>query len=537
MSAPLPSPASEASGSVRLNAPHDAQAQGLIVSGFSALPCAKALFLRFGWGAEAASAKAALWRKIQELAPISDADGKEDSAAVLAFTFTGLKALGLADAALDSFSIPFKEGMFQPDRLRRLGDRYDGEWLPSVVDGGPLWSGNVGAAAPAVVARLEAVERATEETVSTPLAIHALLTLYDATPDKLEQRAGAVEAALLACGVVVERTLALSLHIEGDKKVAREHFGFADGVSQPTPFSLETEEEGLDPAQAAVTPARRDPWNGAPLGDFLFGHRDSHHERAQGPLVADDERGRAAGLPQDGAPEGFRNLGLDGTYMVVRELRQDVAAFWRSAHRGAEALRREDPSATHVTAEWLAERIVGRTRDGHLLCPSGPLAARSDGAPRNDFGFRMDDPYGIGCPTGSHVRRANPRDGLAHDAASAPTMLASSNSHRILRRGRNYGPKVADPSVDDGAERGLLFICLNTDIARQFEFIQQNWILNPSFATLFREKDPLVGPAGEFTIREEPLRRVAPVETFVRMAGGEYFFLPSLPALNYLFTS
>jgi hypothetical protein len=36
------------------------------------------------------------------------------------------------------------------------------------------------------------------------------------------------------------------------------------------------------------------------------------------------------------------------------------------------------------------------------------------------------------------------------------------------------------------------------------------------------------------TIRDGPLRRTASLETFVRMAGGDYFFLPSLPALQFL---
>ena len=40
----------------------------------------------------------------------------------------------------------------------------------------------------------------------------------------------------------------------------------------------------------------------------------------------------------------------------------------------------------------------------------------------------------------------------------------------------------------------MLFLCLNTDIARQFEFVQQTWMLNPNFATLFDETDPLVDP-------------------------------------------
>jgi deferrochelatase/peroxidase EfeB len=134
------------------------------------------------------------------------------------------------------------------------------------------------------------------------------------------------------------------------------------------------------------------------------------------------------------------------------------------------------------------------------------------------------------------VRRANPRDGLAKDEASAQTLLDAANNHRILRRARKYGDTVENPAVDDRKDRGLLFMCLNTDIARQFEFVQQTWILNPNFATLYDETDPLVGPKGGFTIRERPLRRIVPVETFVRLAGGEYFFLPSLPALRYLGT-
>jgi deferrochelatase/peroxidase EfeB len=79
-----------------------------------------------------------------------------------------------------------------------------------------------------------------------------------------------------------------------------------------------------------------------------------------------------------------------------------------------------------------------------------------------------------------------------------------------------------------------LFICLNTDISRQFEFVQQTWMLNSNFAILYDETDPLIGPKGTMTVRDRPLRRIIEVETFVRMAGGDYFFLPSMPALRYL---
>ena len=82
----------------------------------------------------------------------------------------------------------------------------------------------------------------------------------------------------------------------------------------------------------------------------------------------------------------------------------------------------------------------------------------------------------------------------------------------------------------------MLFMCLNSDIERQFEFIQQTWMLNQGFATLYSETDPLLGPQGRFTIPATPLRLRPKVATFVQFVGGEYFFLPSLPALNYLKT-
>ena len=64
--------------------------------------------------------------------------------------------------------------------------------------------------------------------------------------------------------------------------------------------------------------------------------------------------------------------------------------------------------------------------------------------------------------------------------------------------------------------------------------MQQTWILNKNFATLYDETDPLVVPKGGFSIGERPLRRIVEVDTFIQSAGGEYFFLPSFPALKYL---
>jgi deferrochelatase/peroxidase EfeB len=532
----------------KLQPPHDGYTQGIVVSGFANLPVAEALFLWCGWPENESdgppvSGKGAWLQTLNTVAPITDADGSDPRAASIAFTWTGLRKLGLSADALATFSTPFREGMHQEDRLRRLGDRIDGIWQGTVISGGPLWSANISAIPETQIpdwdlslAEIGGPSDCGELRDPTPITVHALLLLYGKDEGTVQAWVRSVQAAIAPHGVNVVHRLSLSLRLDSNG-VGREHFGFADGMSQPIPFDEKSGDEHAPDSLVLSDgkPATRDVWHGVPLGEILLGHTNAHHEKAPGPLVVVKEGSATiAALPAEGAPEGFRNLGLDGSYMVVRQLRQRVAAFWKSLEEGAARIRAHDPGATHVTADWLAKRVIGRSVDGHLLCPSGLLAADEYNFPQNAFGFRKVDPQGHGCPLGSHVRRSNPRDGLAPNLASAPTLLNAANNHRILRRGRKYGTTLHDRNLDDGQERGLLFMCLNTDIARQFEFVQQTWLLNRNFATLFDETDPLVGPKGRFTIPEEPLRRIVEVETFIQSAGGEYFFLPSIPALNYL---
>jgi Dyp-type peroxidase family len=544
---PVTDPNRKKRPSWKLASPNDKLTQGIVVSGFENLPSALALFLECGPAQDAGASGGGNGKWLQtlrQLAPITDADGRDPRVASIAFTWTGLQKMGLPADALASFSAPFSEGMYQEDRLRRLGDKINDAWQATVIDEGPNWSANIPArkqsadrtkASPAgyVGGRFEGDERE----VITPTTVHALLLLYDKTDTAVEAWAGVVEQTLKNHNVQVVHRLLLNLMLDPNK-IGREHFGFADGMSQPIPF--ESVSSDLDGGGTGVLiagkPAPRNHWHGIPLGDILLGHNNAHNEKAPGPVVPDDAGGkaRASGLKPAGAPVGSLNFGLNGSYMVVRELRQNVAAFWKSLKAAADKINQHNPSAKPVTADWLAERVIGRNIDGHLLCPSGLLAADKFNFPQNAFGFKKVDPDGHGCPLGSHVRRANPRDGQAKDLASAPTLLNAANNHRILRRGRKYGTTLKDRDQDDNAERGLLFICLNTDIARQFEFIQQRWLLNRNFATLFDETDPLIGPKGPFTINEQPLRRIVDIETFVQCAGGEYFFLPSIPALNYL---
>jgi deferrochelatase/peroxidase EfeB len=515
--------------------------QGLVVTGFGSLPTGRALFLTFG-AEERWSGGGAWLSTLDAIAPVSPAVPPDKASrrvpapsVALALTWSGLQRMGLPETALASFSRPFREGMMQTDRLRRLGDRRGGKWLPTVLDGGPLWSANVSAPAPTPepVAAYDVPRAREDEQVRTPVTVHALLLLYtpdEAAADALER---AIETGLKPHGIGIAMRRELRLDVENGG-VSREFFGFADGLSQPAPFD---ENKAVTLDGDAVTQPH--PVQGVPLGEFLIGYMNGHHEKAPGPVVPEDADGanrpQRAGLEPRVDAQGFYDLGLNGSYMVVRELEQDVPAFWQNMDENAAAMRAQDPAhSAHVTADWLAERIVGRDRDGHLLCPAGRLKPGPDGMPDSDFLFHAADPHGLGCPLGSHVRRANPRDALAPSEKERASLLNATNNHRILRRGRKFGSTAANARTHDGQKRGLLFICLNTDIARQFEFVQQNWMLNSDFATLFGETDPLVGPDGPMTISEKPLRRTVHVRTFVRMAGGDYFFLPSLPALRYL---
>jgi len=249
---------------------------------------------------------------------------------------------------------------------------------------------------------------------------------------------------------------------------------------------------------------------------------------------------------------GLKDLGRHGSYLVYRKLRQDVAGFWSFLRRQSEADKgAADPH--HMVR--LAAKMVGRW-------PSGaPLAL----APKHDdpslgnedrFLYATEDPHGLRCPFGSHLRRSNPRDMIR--PSGPDDSLAVSDAHRILRRASAFGGPAFDFSIledledaeklsalleieDDGEPRGIHFFSVNASIKGQFEFVQQTWCNNPRFNALTDNRDPLIGDNGQpdrpsyMTIPEKPWRyRTAALPRFVTVAGGGYFFLPSLTALKFL---
>jgi hypothetical protein len=134
-----------------------------------------------------------------------------------------------------------------------------------------------------------------------------------------------------------------------------------------------------------------------------------------------------------------------------------------------------------------------------------------------------------------------------------------SEAHRLLRRGRVFGPTSVDPKAladatsdacrtallaltEDGRARGIHFFCVNASIRSQFEFVQQTWCNNPRFGGLNDNKDPISGdnnrtdePSSHMTIPAQPLRlRTAALPRFVTVKAGAYLFMPSLRALQFL---
>jgi Dyp-type peroxidase family len=327
--------------------------------------------------------------------------------------------------------------------------------------------------------------------------IDVLLAVFAA-----DAAAVAVVASELTSGVEV----LASVTSDVDPSDRIEHFGFVDGISQPI----------LTGSPKAMTPNDPDVhrWNRLAAGEVVLGMSDE----GEGPPPP---------------PAGHRDdtlgpLRRDGTYLVIRQLHQRVATFrsWTLAAGDG------DPAEAYR----IATELVGRRTDGTPLVADAP-GAPALGPEANDFGFRAHDAQGIGCPLGAHIRRANPRDS-AH-TLGADAALQSTRRHRILRRGRRYGPLLPVGALDDdGAERGLLFVGLVADIERQFEFVQHHWLNGQSFAGL-GEVDPITGTqaqaSGRATLQACPVsERHGGLVDFTETRGGAYLFLPSLPALARL---
>jgi deferrochelatase/peroxidase EfeB len=486
----------------------DSDIQGIVRFGYRSMTEAAYALVRVK---SAAAARA--WLRTAPITSAVTMSPPPSTAMHVAFTAAGLEVLGMDRTVLAGFSSEFLSGMTEASRSRRLGD---------IGGDAPSWWSWGG-----------------------PGHVPHIVVMFFAEPRRL---ASFVQGSIgRAWSEAFDATRWLDTNDIGEI----EPFGFADGISQPA-IDWRQERDPLSP-QVDYT-------NIVAPGEFLLGYRNEYGKYTDRPLA--DANAASEGLPSATDAPDKKDVGRNGSYLVMRQLRQDVRGFWQFVLRRSS----DDPAM----AEALAAAMVGRTMAGAPLVPVGERAIpgvgpQPDQIRRNQFTFDQD-PAGVGCPFGAHVRRANPRNAdypgrpgtlgrLVSALGLGPNgfrddLMSPVRFHRILRRGREYGPRLSpsdarEPAPRDDPERGLHFACINANISRQFEFLQNAWMMSSKFSGLSGESDPLLGNrvalpgrgvTSDFLIPNEgaPRRRVSGLPQFVAVRGGAYFFLPGLRALRYI---
>jgi Dyp-type peroxidase family len=334
-------------------------------------------------------------------------------------------------------------------------------------------------------------------------------------------------------GSVLHRKVAITESFSNAINI--EHFGFADGISQPLYFKDEIE------AQHSTTK-----W--------------SDQEPLNLVLVPD---------PNGATGDSF------GSFLVFRKLEQDVAAFMRTEKALPEVkdvdgiLNKDTPGAM----------IVGRYRNGNVVVNSNGLTGHISRQSQltNDFDYSEDPPvindvatYSSKCPFFSHIRITNPRMDINANP-KVPNPQGFVHGIRLTRRAIPYQDisrfgKGLEDLVEPTEEQlnknrpskgvGLLFMCYQAHIGKQFEFIQNNWANHGHIAGHNVGPDGIIGQTSPAPIglpfkpdTPDPLNRKIPEQwgtdvpsgaadisfgNFVKNKGGEYFFTPSISFLRSL---
>jgi len=292
--------------------------------------------------------------------------------------------------------------------------------------------------------------------------------------------------------------------LSGVSVLAMQDFGAQPGDLNPLGYK-----DGIDQPAIEGSGVELPPAYGRPIkaGEFILGYPG--------------EAGVPLPIPQPDI------LGRNGTYVGFRKYQSRVGAFNRFLQANG---------STEEERELVAAKLVGRWRSGAplTLAPEADNPALgADPQRNNDFDY-ANDPHGRQVPFGAHIRRMNPRD-------TKLTRLTDVNIHRIIRRGTTYGPPYDPNDVSEGADtipRGAIFMLISARAMATLEFLQQEWINDGDFIGVGDERDPIIGRQDEgatFTIPKVPVRRrIHGIQTFNVLKGGEYFFMPSISALNWL---
>nr|AVJ41190.1 dye-decolorizing peroxidase [Irpex lacteus] len=285
----------------------------------------------------------------------------------------------------------------------------------------------------------------------------------------------------------------------GNEK-GHEHFGYLDGISNPTIPGFGTPH----PGQAVVDP-----------GIIFTG-------RSKDPVM------------------NRPSWALDGSFLVFRKLKQLVPEF--NKYVLDNALQNQAGNLTvEEGAELLGSRMFGRWKSGAPidLSPDFDDPALGNDIERNN-NFNYSHPGSdlatdqTRCPFTAHIRKTNPRD-LEGQGLFGDTFHA-------IRAGTPYGPEVTDYEASSNTttiDRGLAFVEYQSVIGNGFRFQQQAWANNPRFPfskgpSIQLGLDPVIGqgsPRETFGLDPRNASESFTVPQVIISNGGEYFFSPSITAI------
>jgi len=462
--------------------------QGNILRGYRSFHFARFMFFHI---ADAEGGRQFLQQLLPFITPAEWGGRKPTGATNVAINFAGLRALHLPAECLASFPVEFQEGMRK--RAKSLGDTEESD--PELWD--DVWKSG---------------------------AVHILVMVYADQPTARQARCDQISSLVRTINAGAPAPLiselqhqdAQWLEIDGER-TRKEHFGFADGISNPDVEGVPDNGIGED----IGNPTAPGVFRKVPVGEFILGFPGEGGEVAPMPLP--------------------RLLGYNATYLVLRKLQQYVSRFRSFLTAQANSLNRAIGGALEpgvCAEEFLAAKMFGRWPDGSPLM-TRPDAPAAD--PGNEFSY-TEDPSGARCPLGAHIRRAYPRDFLGFDGKLV-------NRRRLIRRGIAYGDYLK-PGQEDRGDRGIIFLAFNSGFD-QFEFVQGNWINYGDDFQQGNDVDPIAGnrTSGRPTAGSRKRDRMMipgddtkprrpflcfDIPRFVSTKGGDYFFVPSLTGLRLI---